>query len=105
MKSWILKNYNELSLDELYLILKIRQEIFIVEQNCPYLDADNLDKTARHLMGYRDGKLIAYMRVVDANQIYKTISFGRILVKGSMRVPLPPAIMTTETFDKVCSSC
>ena len=85
MKSWIFKHYNELSLDELYLILKIRQEIFIVEQNCSYLDADNLDKTARHLMGYKDEELIAYMRVVDANQIYKTISFGRILVKDKFR--------------------
>ena len=56
-----------------------------MEQNCPYLDADNLDKTAQHLMGYKEGELIAYMRIIDANQIQKTISFGRILVKDKFR--------------------
>ena len=85
MTSWQLKYYHELSSDLLYQILKIRQEVFVIEQNCNYLDADGYDKNSQHLMGFKNGALIAYMRIVESGQIYKNVSFGRILVKKEHR--------------------
>ena len=75
-----LKYYNELSKDLLYLILKTRQEVFVIEQNCNYLDADDYDQFSHHLMGFQDNRLIAYMRIIDKGHLYDNIAFGRILV-------------------------
>ena len=85
MISWELKYYQELSTELLYLILKTRQEVFVIEQQCNYLDADNLDQKSRHLMGFQDDKLVAYMRIVDKNTIYKHVSLGRILIVKEYR--------------------
>jgi len=85
MISWKLKYYHELSSDLLYLILKTRQEVFVIEQKCNYLDADNLDQYARHLIGFKDDKIVAYMRIVDQHKLYNHISFGRILVVKEYR--------------------
>ena len=82
---WFCKKYNELSRIELYEVLKIRQEVFIIEQNCHYLDADGHDQYARHLFCSKDNKIIAYMRVVNSGVIYDHISFGRILVDKKNR--------------------
>ena len=85
MITWELKYYNELSSDLLYLILKIRQEVFIIEQKCNYLDADNLDQYSKHLIGFKGDKIVAYMRIVDSNKLYEHVSFGRILVVKEYR--------------------
>ena len=82
---WICKNYNELSTIELYEILKIRQEVFIIEQNCNYLDADGYDKQSKHLFAFQHDQIIAYMRIVNAGLIYNNVSFGRILVRKEYR--------------------
>ena len=60
MISWKLSYYSDLSRDVLYQILKIRQEVFIIEQDCNYLDADNLDKDSQHVLCYNHDELIAY---------------------------------------------
>ena len=85
MISWKIKYYNQLSRDLLYLILKTRQQVFIIEQNCNYLDADGLDLYSTHLMAYFQDELIGYLRIVQSGKIYDTISWGRILVKKSFR--------------------
>ena len=85
MINWSHKKYEDLSRDELYKILRLRQEVFIIEQKCNYLDADNHDITSTHLIAYQDDKIIAYMRIVPAGTIYSNISFGRILVKKEYR--------------------
>ena len=82
---WKCKHYNNLSTNELYRILKIRQEVFIIEQNCNYLDADNIDQHSHHLIGLVDNEIIAYMRIVKPSYVYKELSFGRILVKKQYR--------------------
>ena len=82
---WYCKDYNELSVDELYSILRVRQEVFIIEQNCNYLDADNYDKTSKHLMCVKNQELIAYMRIIPIQGMFETIYFGRILVKKEFR--------------------
>lgn len=85
MIDWQVKSYNDLSLDELYSILKIRQEVFIIEQACNYLDADSHDFLATHLIARKHKQIIAYMRIVPAGELYDHVSFGRILVKKKFR--------------------
>ena len=62
---WLIKPFNELGLKELYSILRLRGEVFILEQNCPYVDADGKDFRSHHLMGFVDGELAAYARLVQ----------------------------------------
>lgn len=80
------KPYTELTLDELYEILRARQEVFIVEQNCPYQDADGKDKYAHHLMGRSDdGALHCYTRLLPPGVSYEGYcSIGRVI--SSLRV-------------------
>tara|TARA_B100001250_G_C19195399_1_gene527047 strand:+ start:22 stop:459 length:438 start_codon:yes stop_codon:yes gene_type:complete len=85
MINWVIKDYNALSANQLYALLQLRQEVFIIEQNCNYLDADGYDLFAKHVMCYQKNELIAYMRIVYPGKIYDTVSFGRILVKKSFR--------------------
>ena len=59
---FVWKKFNELSIDDLYAILNLRQQVFILEQNCPYIDADYSDQDAFHLLGFQGNKLVAYLR-------------------------------------------
>ncbi|MEL7123693.1 MAG: GNAT family N-acetyltransferase [Bacteroidota bacterium] len=80
-------SFQELSLELLYQILALRQEVFVVEQNCPYLDADGNDQHSFHLVGFDENyKLVAYARVLPKGMTYKDyVSFGRVLSKGRNR--------------------
>src|SRR5450432_1840585 len=82
---WTLKSFDELSPKELYAILQLRNEVFIVEQNCPYQDMDNKDLSAYHLMGMKDGKLLAYSRLLAPGISYRESSIGRIVSSPSAR--------------------
>lgn len=62
--NWETKVFDELSIYELYEILKLRAEVFVVEQNCHYQDLDDIDKRCFHLLGWREDKLAAYARVI-----------------------------------------
>ena len=74
------KEFKDLSLEELYAILKLRQEVFVVEQKCNYLDCDNLDLNAIHVTIKENLKLISYLRIIKPNKISKNTVLGRILV-------------------------
>ena len=83
---WLLKKFNELTPYELYAILQLRSEVFVVEQNCVYLDMDNKDQQSYHLMGLNDsGNLIAYTRLVPPGVIYEHPSIGRVITSPSAR--------------------
>lgn len=80
-----IKRFNELSLDELYDILALRNEVFIVEQNCAYEDCDGKDKFCYHVY-YKEGKdIIAYARVLEKGLSYEEVSIGRVIVKKGYR--------------------
>ena len=79
------KEFKDLSLEELYSTLKIRQEVFVVEQKCNYLDCDNLDLNAIHVLIKENLKLIAYLRIIKPNIISKNAVLGRILVCRNKR--------------------
>ena len=85
MTQFICKTYSDLSKDDVYAILKLRQEVFVVEQQCCYLDADSIDQYSRHLMILDDNVIVSYMRIIPKEKLYKEVSFGRILVKKTHR--------------------
>jgi len=82
---FVWKNFDELSNDELYAVLHLRQEVFVVEQDCPYLDADNSDQNAFHLLCYDSNKLIAYLRAFKPGTKYDGSSMGRIVTEINSR--------------------
>ena len=89
MQKYILKCvvFNELTLRELYDIMVLRQEVFVVEQNCPFLDADGKDFDSYHLMMYNnEQKLLAYTRLVPEGLSYENYtSIGRVVNHPSTR--------------------
>lgn len=82
---WIVKKFDELSPSELYKILRLRSEVFVVEQNCVFLDMDNKDQSCHHLMGCYDNELVVYVRLVPAKLIYDEISIGRVVSSPKYR--------------------
>jgi ElaA protein len=83
--NWRLKPFDELTAKELYNILQLRNEVFIVEQNCPYQDLDNKDLYAFHLMGLEENKLIAYSRLLAPGISYSESSIGRVVSSPAAR--------------------
>ncbi|MBU4538770.1 MAG: GNAT family N-acetyltransferase [Weeksellaceae bacterium] len=82
---WKIKTFPELSTKELYQILKIRQEVFIVEQTCYYLDADGYDDKALHIWAEREGEVLAYCRLFNPGIKYPEASIGRVLTNQKFR--------------------
>lgn len=79
------KKFSDLSPDELYDILQLRSEIFVVEQNCVYNDLDGLDKDAVHQFLKKDGEIVAYSRLLKPGTRFSEYSIGRVVVKQSER--------------------
>lgn len=73
------KSFEELTVTELYEILQMRSEVFVVEQNCVYQDIDDKDKKAYHVFLHKNGKMQAYLRVLEAGVSFKEVSIGRVL--------------------------
>jgi ElaA protein len=85
MISWLIKKFDELSLDELYAILQLRNLVFAIEQNCVYPDMDNKDQPSYHFMGWKNDILIAYSRIIPPGVAYTEPSIGRVVVSPSAR--------------------
>jgi ElaA protein len=83
--NWRLKAFSELSNYELYEVLKLRSKVFVVEQNCVFLDMDDKDTKCLHLMGFADSALVAYSRLVPAGVSYKEMSIGRVVTDPDYR--------------------
>lgn len=82
---WKIKRFEALSSQELYSMLQLRSEVFVVEQNCVYQDIDYKDQKAIHLMGELEGKLVAYARLFKPNDYFEKASIGRVVVKLEYR--------------------
>lgn len=82
---WTCKYFNALTPYELYDIMQLRNEVFVVEQNCVFQDADNKDRKCYHLMGRVKDKLVAYARLVPAGISYKHVSIGRVVTSVGYR--------------------
>lgn len=85
MTEFQIKPFEALSTTELYQILQLRSEVFVVEQNCVYQDVDGKDSKAFHVLGYQDDILVAYARLFRPNDYFEESSIGRVIVKASHR--------------------
>src|SRR5215471_4498346 len=83
--TWLVKNFEELTPRELYAILQLRNEVFVVEQKCVFQDADNKDQQSYHLMGWLGERLIAYSRIIPAGVAYEIASIGRVVTSPEKR--------------------
>jgi ElaA protein len=87
--TWQYCPFNELTAGELYAVMEVRQRVFVVEQNCAYLDADGTDHLAHHLLGWRntpEGLLLAaYARIFPPGVKFAEASIGRVLTHPSAR--------------------
>lgn len=79
------KKFEELTVFELYDILRLRTEIFVVEQNCVYQDMDGKDEFALHIIGKKDGKAVAYTRCFPPGISYNEAAIGRVVVEKNQR--------------------
>ncbi|AZQ43157.1 GNAT family N-acetyltransferase [Nonlabens ponticola] len=79
------KKFNELSLQQLYDLLQLRSEVFVVEQDCVYQDIDGKDHKAVHVLGYDCELLAAYTRIFQAGDYFDEISIGRVVVQQHYR--------------------
>ena len=77
--------YRQLSKEKLYQIIRLRLEVFVLEQNCIYQDLDNKDQKAIHLVGEEEGKVIAYTRLFKKGDYFENASIGRVIVKKESR--------------------
>lgn len=83
--NFYVKKFDEFSIAELYEILRLRTEIFVVEQDCVYQDLDNKDQKALHVIGSKDGRIIAYTRLFNAGEYFDNSSLGRVIVASDQR--------------------
>lgn len=82
---WKCKPFRDLTVYELYAILRLRLEVFVVEQNCPFQDADNKDQHCYHLCGWNNDVLVAYVRIVPPGISYEEPSIGRVVTSAAHR--------------------
>lgn len=83
---WKLKSFSQLTTTELYAIMHLRNEVFVVEQNCVYQDADNKDQVAWHVMGMDGEQLLAYSRLFAPGHYFsETAAIGRIITASAVR--------------------
>lgn len=80
-----IKEFKELNTEELYKILQLRAEVFVVEQDCVYQDIDGKDQKALHVLGWKDGLLVAYTRCFKPGEYFPQASIGRVIVKENHR--------------------
>ena len=96
----IAKQYSELTTDELYAILMVRSAVFVVEQNCVFLDMDGNDNRAYHIFLRENGEILAYLRVLEKGITFDEVAIGRVLTTvrgmGYANVILEAGIKTAK---------
>lgn len=82
---WKVISFNEFTVDELYDLMQLRSQIFVVEQDCVYLDQDGKDKKALHVIGLKGKKICAYARLFNKGDYFDACSIGRVIVAEDER--------------------
>lgn len=101
---WFCKKFDELTVDEFHQILKLRIDVFVVEQNCPYYELDGKDKKALHIFAVAEehpDKIIAYTRIFKPNDYYKEAAFGRVVVHQDFRKQKLGYILIQKTLEAI----
>lgn len=83
--NWVLRPFERLTARELYQVLLLRNKVFVVEQHCIYLDTDNKDQKAFHLMGWYNNLLVAYSRLFAPGDYFREAAIGRIVSAPEVR--------------------
>ena len=96
---FILKSFETLTPHELYYILRLRNEVFVVEQNCVFQDADNKDQESMHLMYWKGHELIAYCRLLPPGLMYNEMSIGRVVSSPGSRGSSAGKQLIAEAID------
>ena len=107
MIKFICKHYNRLNKAEVYELMQLRQEIFIVEQNCAYLDADGKDQNGWHLFGRNEsGQLVVYTRLLPPGVSYPDYaSIGRVVAHKTVRGTGAAQLLMTESIKRLKKLC
>ena len=95
---WKIKRFEALTAIELYNLLQLRSEVFVVEQNCVYQDIDYKDQKALHLIGEDNGQTVAYARLFKPKDYFEEASIGRVVVKPSYRAKKLGHILMREAI-------
>lgn len=103
MINWQSKRFNALNLKTLYNIIKLRQDVFMIEQNCIYPDVDGIDQHAQHIIGYwqqdeKTPELCAYARIIPPAPPHNKAAIGRVVVKPSFRGKALGMALVTQTL-------
>lgn len=87
MIQWNDLHHSQLTVQQLYALLQLRCEVFVVEQTCPYQDVDGDDLVGenRHILGWRDGELVAYARILKSEAEFEPVVIGRVIVSRTVR--------------------
>ncbi len=100
--TWVLKKFENLSPLELYKIMQLRAEVFVVEQNCVYQDVDGKDLKSLHLFGTNESdEVIAYSRIVPAGISFKEISIGRVVSSPKARGTRVGKELMKQSLEKI----
>lgn len=97
---WHLKKFDELTALELYTILRLRSEVFVVEQTCAYQDMDNKDLYCHHLLGWHGDQLVAYTRLVPPGISYPQPSIGRVVTSPQARGTGAGRLLMNKSIDE-----
>lgn len=100
---YFIKPFHKLTIEELYSVLQLRSEVFVVEQNCAYQDMDNKDLKAYHLMCYADGDLAGYTRLLPQGISYEEASIGRVVIAPAYRGLKLGKQLMEESLSACCS--
>ena len=98
---WQCKKFSDLSPQELLRLLALRCSVFIIEQNCPYLDPDYKDEYALHVMGWLNDELVACSRILPAGVSYEEVSVGRVASSSSVRGTGAGKMLMTKTMQYI----
>ena len=87
MIDWQDLHHSDLSVSQLYALLQLRCAVFVVEQNCPYqdIDGDDLEGENRHILGWHNGTLVAYARILKSDDELQPVVIGRVIVSEALR--------------------
>ncbi|MBM3158315.1 MAG: GNAT family N-acetyltransferase [Bacteroidota bacterium] len=96
---WSLLKFEELLPSDCYALLQLRSAIFVVEQQCVFLDMDNKDQQSWHLLGKLDNQLVAYTRLLPAGLAYESCSIGRVVTAENVRRTGIGKLLMTESID------
>jgi len=103
MIQWYDLHHSQLTVQQLYALLQLRCEVFVVEQACPYqdVDGDDLIGENRHILGWRDGKLVAYARILKSGDEFEPVVIGRVIVSQAVRGEK----LGAKLMEKTLASC